>query len=420
MRLDWLQHLTEQVGPFASVSMDATRTDASGDQEVALRARAHATRLREAGAPADVVEAVMDAVTSPTLRHGEVGRLVVANGSGVVLDLLLPERPVREQTLWGPVPQLLPAVRALSGSTSYLLAEVDSSGADLQVVGALGDHVDASTVEGEHDVLHKVPGGGWAHRRYQMRVEDSIERNADTVAEAIGSEVSRRGVDLVLLAGQDKPVASVLERLPGQAADRAVRLHSGGRAAGTDDQARDREVSEVLRRHDDDRRTEVLERFAGAQARQREAVQGLDSVVEVLQKGQVDTLLLRDDPSSDLRVWSTGRPEQLALRREDLEAMGADGAEQVRADAALVWALVGTGAAITLVGEERGWEEDLHPNASPDPDAEAAGDAPAQRFEGPVGGVGALLRWVDDSTPHDSAPSMPGHGTGIRHQGPDT
>jgi len=29
----------------------------------------------------------------------------------------------------------------------------------------------------------------------------------------------------------------------------------------------------------------------------------------------------------------------------------------------------------------------------------------------PVEGIGALLRWSDRSTPHDSAPSMPGRGS---------
>jgi hypothetical protein len=53
----------------------------------------------------------------------EVARLTAATHDGVVLDRLLPKAPVRESTLWGPVPQLLQAVRALEGRPSYVRAE---------------------------------------------------------------------------------------------------------------------------------------------------------------------------------------------------------------------------------------------------------------------------------------------------------
>jgi hypothetical protein len=59
-----------------------------------------------------------------------------------------------------------------------------------------------------------------------------------------------------------------------------------------------------------------------------------------------------------------------------------DGAS-VPADAALVWAAVRTRAGVTLV--------DRHQVALRD-------------------GVGALLRWSDQATPHGMTPAMPGHG----------
>ena len=63
----------------------------------------------------------------------------------------------------------------------------------------------------------------------------------------------------------------------------------------------------------------------------------------------------------------------------------------MRADTALIWALVNGDSGVTLL----------------DPDQRELAD-----------GVGALLRWSDRSTPHDGVPSMPGHGdhTGAHHR----
>ena len=71
----------------------------------------------------------------------------------------------------------------------------------------------------------------------------------------------------------------------------------------------------------------------------------------------------------------------------DRRSFGVAEPVEVPASAALLWALLGSGGGITLVD-------------------------PAQvRL---TGGIGALLRWTDGSTPHDGAPSMPGHGQSPR------
>ncbi len=385
MRLDWLHRLTEHEGPFATVVTDASRDGEDGDHTVELRWRAHAERLAELGAPDEVVQALAPVVSSPTRRGGEVGRVVVAAADGVLLDQVLPEPPVAERTSWGPVPDLVAVVRALSRTTSYVLAEVDSAGADVQAVSARGDELEAATVVGDHDVLHKVPGGGWSHRRYQMRVQDSVQHNAAEVADQLVSEVRRFKPDLVLVAGTESPVTALLQQVPQVVSERLVRLQTGGRAAGTDDELLAQEISRVLEERCRSRQDEVLDRFARGHAVQREGVAGLAPVVSALQRDQVDELLLADREIEDL-VWVSGRPDQLATSADDLDAIGAQGRAPARADAALVWAAIGTGAGVTVLPEERA--------------------------DGLTDGVGALLRWVDDSTEHDRAPSMPGHGEG--------
>ncbi len=395
MRLDWASELSGKTGPFATVSMDVSRNDADADREVEARWEAHARRLAELGAPDGVLKALGDAVTRPTGRGGQTGRLAVATADGVVLDLVLPEPPVRESGLWGPVPQLLPAARALRHGITYVLAEVDSAGAEIQVVTPWGSTT--QEVQGEHDVLHKFGGGGWSHRRFQMRVEDSIARNAGEVARRLAELVREVRPEIVFVAGEPKSVTEVLDASPGEVTDVAVRLQHGSRAAKEGETARDEEIAAAIEAKLRERRADVFDRFAAGEARQDTGVQSLPDVVAALQRGQVEELLLVDDPSSDLTLWVTGRPEQLAIDHDDLAAMGAaDDARQVRADAALVWAVAGTGAGITIFD-----------SAPEDP---ALDDDTGERPPRLRDGIGAVLRWDDASTPHDGAPSMPGHG----------
>ena len=394
MKMDWAAGLPDLSSPFATVVLDASRDHAMSNREVELRWDAHARSLAEAGAPEDISAALASAVTAPTGRSGSVGRLVVAHDGRVALDVVLPEPPVRESSMWGPVPDLLPAVRALRGYLRLVLAEVDSAGAEIHVVTPWGETA-RREVEGDHDVLHRVPGGGWSQRRYQARVEDSVARNADEVAEALADVVRRYRPELVLVAGESKAVSEVLDSAPAQVSERVVRLRHGRRAAGADERARDEEVGVVVAERLQEQVAEVIDRFSREEALQLEAVQGLQDVVTALQRGQVEELLLVDDPSSDLMLWATGRPEQLAVDAAELQSMGAGDAQRARADAAIVWAAIGTGAGITLF------------DSLPDDPLDDRNSEWAPRLRD---GMGALLRWVDDSTPRDAAPTMPGHG----------
>jgi hypothetical protein len=403
MKMTWASELTTGEhavrGPFATVSMDVSRDDSAGGRgrEVGVRWADHARRLAELGAPAAVVEALAGRVTGPTGQSGKLGRLTVANAGGVVLDLILPEPPVRESTLWGPVPQLLPVARALSGRLSYVVAEIDSAGAEIRVVTPWGEAA-RQQVDGDHDELHRVPGGGWSQRRYQKRVEDSVARNAEEVARELNVVVREQKPDLVFVGGEDHSVTDLLKYVEGGLRDRVVRLKHGRRGAGAGDRNRDEEIAAAMAKETGRRQAELLDRFAGAQARQDGAAQSVDDVVTALQRGQVEEVLLVDTPSSPLTLWATGRPEQLALAPSELKDMGAEGGEQTRADAAIVWAAAGSGAGLTLFAD---LVEDPLDDAHDRP-------RPPQLRDG----IGAVLRWSDESTARDGAPSMPGHGEG--------
>jgi hypothetical protein len=121
------------------------------------------------------------------------------------------------------------------------------------------------------------------------------------------------------------------------------------------------------------------------------AAEGLASVIRGLQYNQVSTVLLCDDPSSELLVWIGPEPAQLALTEDELRGIGAPALGQDRADAALVRAIAGTGAKLVLLE---------HPASDSDPDhagSAARGASPPDNQPELADGIGALLRFISPS-----------------------
>lgn len=392
MKLDRWRTLLDSPGPFASITLDTTRSDESGGNEVRLRWEAVRRDLADHGATDAVLDAMEQAVLEPTGRGGQAGRFVVASGaeSGVkiLLDEVLPTAPPTEQPVWGPAPHLLPSLRACCTSVSYFLVKIDRAGADVEIHGGPDEPLQTETVEGDHDVLHKVPGGGWAHLKQQHRVEDSLERNATEVAQAVARLNRRFHPSLILLAGDVRSVGAFLEHAEKEVGSITVQLDSGGRAEGVKEDAMEAAVQTALDAYRRDEQQQLIDRYRQGEGREDNAVQGLGDVVDALRRGQVEEILLLDDPSSTLHLWVGEQPLLIGSTEAEVRSIGAEAPQRVRADAALAWAALGSDAAITLL------DEDL------------LGDAVPHLEDG----IAAVLRWSDRSTPKESLPSMPGHG----------
>jgi len=143
----------------------------------------------------------------------------------------------------------MPAARARWLETPYLLVTADHKGADIVVVEGTGLDPQLLVSEGDHDVLHKVPGGGWSHRRHQSRAEDSWERNAEQVAHDLDKVVARHRPEVVLLTGEAYSKAAVRDAATGRVAERLVELEHGARQPGASEDAVHAEVAEALARH---------------------------------------------------------------------------------------------------------------------------------------------------------------------------
>ncbi|QGQ19737.1 hypothetical protein GC089_11510 [Cellulomonas sp. JZ18] len=387
MDLHWLKPLLGRPAPFTTVYLDSTRDDATGAADVQTRWKALRRQLERDGSPESVLDAIDELVARPTHVPGPHGRVLVADAQEVLVDRVLTEPPAQSTAACGPAPLLLPAARAADESTPFLLVEVNRQGADLTWTDGSGLlPTGTETVEGDHDEMHKVQGGGWAHRRWQQRVQDSWERNVDTVAADLDRQVTERKPELVILTGDVRAVALLKDAVGQEVREVLVEVPGGSRAEGVNEAAFQERIDAVLAEHRVRRREQALDRFRQEQGRGDEAVTSLADVVAVLQRGQVSELILGEpaagapSPLSDRQLWVGSGPLELALTKDDLAAIGTtENVRQMPADVALVRAAVGQDAGLTFADE-------------------GAVDL--------VDGVGALLRWRDESTPRESVLSQ--------------
>jgi hypothetical protein len=353
IRLDTLSELLATPGPYATAYLDATMSKELGPKEVAGRWRALRDSLAEQGADATTLDA-MEAVAG---RHTEVpgphGQVIVGGGGELRLDTVLPAPPRRETARWAPLPHLMPMVAQLGPVVPYVVVLVDRVGADVTVHGPRGDW--SAEVEGEEFGVHKVRVGGWAQLRYQHRAENLWEANARLVAETVETGVRRVAAQVVVVAGDVRARAALVDSLGEHARSLVVQLETGGRAEGVDEQKQRAEIDEAVARVAAAQDQQVIDRFAEALGRAASGVgdilaaAGLTDTVAALRAAQADTLLVVDDSSSDAPAWIGPEPVHLALSAEELTELGVSEPVPDRLDAALVRAAAGTDAAIVTL-----------------------------------------------------------------------
>lgn len=371
MDLSFLRPLFDHPGPWASVYLDASRHTANGDQEVDLRWRSQRDRLTEQGADAATVAAIEEAVRDQPSRPGRFGLAVFARAGEVALVEQLDAPPPADEAHYGPLPHAMPLLAQRGEDIPYVRVLADRTGADLTGLEAGGIPRQRTVTGGEEFPLRKVQAGGWSQRRYQQSAEVSWQRNAGDVAAAAVDLAESVGAEVIVVGGDVRAVQLFTDQLPPRWQDRVVSTDAGSRHAGADQSALDdvtiQAVAEVADRHT----RQLIDRYQ-AQRGDRGASTGLADVVSALQRGQVDAVLLVNDPSSTDRLWiGTDDPSLVAVDEQTLRDAGVRDPKQVRADAALLRAIAGTGAQLVLVGP---------------------GEVPLEH------GIGAVLRYADAST----------------------
>lgn len=318
--LSALRPAAELYGDVVTAYVDVSRTSETGAREIETRIGNLTRELDAAGIDETTASAVTERLARPTGHGGDASRVVVAGQGTVVTDLVVGDGVADHQHV-GPVAHLLRLGRALADKVDYVLVLVDHVGADITVSDTLGLDEREIVSEGDHDVLHKVPGGGWSHRRFQSRAEDSWDRNADTVARDLDALVREVDPDIVLLAGDPRGVSRLRESVAGHVLERLEVLDHGSRAEGASDERLDQEVAEAVQRCRTRRIDAVLDRLGPADA--PKAV-GVGETLEALRRGEVDTLVLVRGALDDREAYAGPSPLLLATDPGDLRALGVD------------------------------------------------------------------------------------------------
>lgn len=366
MRLDFLRPLYAGPGGFASVYLDASRTTEDATELVALRWRAARERLTADGADAATVGALENLVTGQA--HSVPGLAAFAREGEVVFATGLPSPPRREISRYAPLPHVMPLLAQWPPQVPQLHVRADRSGGEIVAVrphdGLTGSSgaVAREDVNGRGWPVHKASMGGWSQARFQRSTEEAWAENAKELAEAVTAAAARCGAEFIVVAGDTRARALLLEHLAtplresAVIVDREVDVSSGLLAEVAQQAVQDRVDGETRAR---------LAQFHSQRAA-GQAAEGLAATLAALRDGQAAEVFIADDPSSTERAWVGPEPADVAVSRQELAERGVESAVPDRADAALVRAAATTGAELCFV-----------------PDGE----------QPPGSGVGALLRY---------------------------
>lgn len=357
-----LRTVYESGGPFGTAYLEPTpHTTADAGANLELRWRALAEQLARAGADSATVDAMATAALAPKPGRQLVsGAVVVGRAGQLVLDDTLD--PVvggsavgGDRARWSALPDLGAYVRTKLGTRRQVVAVVDRSGADFMVrdVGRGQRHFQQT--EGQSHPLHKVRGGGWAHKRIHNSVEEVSERNASLVVDELVRLVARARPSVIVLAGEVDARSRVYSRIPSQLRPLVTTTERGGRAAGSGDglaAVLDEAAADSERRE----REAVLERF-GSYLGTGSAVSGTDEVLAALRHGAVETLLYMVDdrrigsvPSQLEQTVAIGpEPLQLAGSADELHDSAGDRIEYDKLDSAVLRACAATDADVEVL-----------------------------------------------------------------------
>jgi Bacterial archaeo-eukaryotic release factor family 2 len=348
MRVTDLAPLFGASGPFLSLYLAA-----GGDVENAaarLEVRWKTTRrdLQEQEVPLEVLETADPLIEDGHTAGQTLAVIVPADGGAYAAGLAT--RPAREvMTRWAALPYLLPLLAY--AQTQVPFVAVLASRASAEILARLPDGERTEEVEGEQGPhLHRSAPGGWSQPRYQHRAEVIWERNAAEVAEVLARTVDEVRPRLVAAAGDVRALQLLRDESPKRV--RELLQVVGGELPSMDEVLdRAGELVEAAARGDAD---QLMARFAQERGRGPGglAAEGAEATLAALARSQVEVLLVADDPDDERRAWFGAAPQQLALDRETVEAMGESLPVEGRLADVAVRAALGTSAAVHVLGPD--------------------------------------------------------------------
>lgn len=349
-----LAELVRRPGPFLSLYLNT-----EGDVEnAAKRSRARWKTVRndlpDKVVPGAILERIDEIVPEAHLEGN--GLAVIADGNGILHVEHGPAVGRNDEASWGPLPRLLPIIRWRQSEPTYVVVLTDRTGADLFGFRRGSPELHAE-VEGDHDVIRKVQGGGWSQRRYQQRAEDSWEHNAEQVAERLTRLVDQIEPAFVAVAGDVRAVQFLRESLPERVAELVHVIHKEIPLKLEEEAPLPEDVWALVQQHVRETTEGLLARFTEERGQHDKAAEGVEAAARSLALAQVAVLLIADGPDDDRALWFGPDPVLLAPTDLELKELGVDSPEQGPARDVLVRAALVTGAGIRVLDDADRLEE---------------------------------------------------------------
>lgn len=304
--LEKYSRLFSQDGTWCTVLADAGTGTVDSLEATDIRPGQVRDRMLDAGAPAADARAVEQALQPLEGFPNPVARFVLVHNGQVVADEVLPGQRVDSPYVQvGEVPDLLPLIRYEADDLPVVMVSADRTGADISLQfsrrgGTAGEPEIQLTTQGSTENIHKVPGGGWAQRKYQQRTEDIWRKNADEVAAEIDRLVEAERPALVAIGGDQRARQFVMDQLSERSRSIASFVETHTRAGGADPGILQSSVEKLLAEKLAHEQRAMLDRLAQEKGREQPAAAfGLADVVHALQQAQVETLLLSETLATD-------------------------------------------------------------------------------------------------------------------------
>jgi len=362
--LSALARLLAGSGPWSYAYIDG-HTDHPEPEEEARR-RAVRDRLEQTTAGAADVGALAEALAQDAGLPSPSARYLLIRDGRVELDArFLGPRHGPERIGHTQIPPILPLLRHVQQDKPYLVVEVARAGARLRAgrthrAGAMAE----DRIEGRSDTLSKVPGGGRAQGRYQMRTEEIWKENQAEVAERVEELVSEVRPAFIVVAGDVRARQLLIDALGAATRELVIDVDANTTAPGAADGAIDEAVDQATSR-------DLENEFAAARARAEanggsNGAHGTDGVLRALQQARVETLVM------DAR-WLATEDDVLAfdgppwVGRDASDAAGTAHAYPMPVAEGLARAAVLTGARVVITGKEPAAGEPLPDRAAVPP-----------------------------------------------------
>lgn len=334
--------------PFISVYFGDSHDTEDAATKLDLTWREVSEQLTRQGADQRLVDEIERAVLDLRPPVGKSGRAVIAGADGVLLNEHL-QVPTATTVRLSRLPYLVPVVEHGFAQLSYVLAEVDQTGADI-TLNANGT-LRSETVDGGGYPVHKAAGAETpGYGDPQPHVEEAARKNIRAVAARLAELADIAGSNAVFVVGEVQSRSALLEALPKRIAELACELSVGARHSGHDSgELQDAIEAECLRRQLEDIQ-DTVRRFTAESGRLSGlAVEGLAAVCAGLTQGAVETLIIGD--MGDATVVADADLTVTAADPDSLSAYGAAPVHTLRADEALPWGAIAIGAAVVGGGE---------------------------------------------------------------------